>query len=414
MTTPAEPFPPWLPSARWQRALLPGDVRGDGSGGRSPRDWFVDVVGFLLAVGIGLVVLADSWDDHSTAMRWVDVGVAIVACCSLWWRRSHPLAIALATGIPSCVLGGPAGAGLIAAFGAIIRVPGRWVALLTALGIVAAFTYPALYPGTDDYVTEASFGLLLTLIVVGWGLFVRVQRQLVRSLRERMTQVEEEQRLRVEQARDAERRRIAAEMHDVLAHRVALLSLHAGALEFRPDAPPGEIAEAAGVVRASARAALVDLREVIGVLRGRDDAPPEDGAPEPPQPTLVQIPALVERSRAAGMKVSCRIELGEAQVGDALGRTVYRIVQEGLTNAHKHAPASAVEVTVGAAGDELIVEVVSRRPVGLSAPELPGSGTGLIGLAERVEIAGGRFDHGPDAAGDFRLRAVLPLEGQPR
>ncbi len=82
--------------------------------------------------------------------------------------------------------------------------------------------------------------------------------------------MEEEQRLRVEQARGAERRRIAREMHDVLAHRVALLSLHAGALEFRPDAPPQEIAEAAGVVRASARAALVDLREVIGVLRERD------------------------------------------------------------------------------------------------------------------------------------------------
>ncbi len=208
---------------------------------------------------------------------------------------------------------------------------------MTGMGIVAAFTYPLIYPGSDDYVTEVSFGILLTLIVIGWGLFVRVQRQLVHSLRERMTQVEEEQRLRVEQARDAERRRIAREMHDVLAHRVALLSLHAGALEFRPDAPPAEIAEAAGVVRASARAALVDLREVIGVLRDRDGGGEGDSggtggtpgsvgtaagpAPEPPQPTLVQIPALVERSRAAGLKVACRIELGEAQVGDALGRT---------------------------------------------------------------------------------------------
>lgn len=414
MSKSAEPLPPWLPSARWQRALLPGDVRGDKLAGRSPRDWFVDVVCFLLAIGITAAILSDTWDQHSIPMRWVECASAVVACVALWWRRSHPLAIALATGIPACVLAGPAGAAVIALFGAVIRVPGRWVLVLTALGLLAAFTYPAIFPGGDDYVTEASFGVLFTLIVVGWALFVRVQRQLVHSLRERMTQVEEEQRLRVEQARDAERRRIAAEMHDVLAHRVALLSLHAGALEFRPDAPPQEIAEAAGVVRASARAALVDLREVIGVLRERDGEPADDGAPEPPQPTLVQIPALVERSRAAGMKVGCRIELGDAQVGDALGRTVYRIVQEGLTNAHKHAPASAVELTIGAGGGELVVEVVSRRPVGVAAPELPGSGTGLIGLAERVEIAGGSFHHGPDAAGDFRLRAVLPLEGHPR
>ena len=90
-------------------------------------------------------------------------------------------------------------------------------------------------------------------------------------------------------------------MHDVLAHRVSLLSLHAGALEFRPDAPPEEIAEAAGVIRATARDALEELRQVIGVLRDGG----EDGAPEPPQPTLADVPALVEESRAAGMRVRC-------------------------------------------------------------------------------------------------------------
>ena len=119
-----------------------------------------------------------------------------------------------------------------------------------------------------------------------------MRREQVLALRERAARLEAEQRLRIEQARDAERRRIAGEMHDVLAHRVSLLSLHAGALEFRPDAPPEEIAEAAGVIRATARAALEELRQVIGVLR--DGA--EGGAPEPPQPTLAEIPALVDES----------------------------------------------------------------------------------------------------------------------
>jgi signal transduction histidine kinase len=208
--------------------------------------------------------------------------------------------------------------------------------------------------------------------------------------------------MRVEQAREAERRRIAREMHDVLAHRISLLGLHAGALEFRPDASPEEIAAAAAVIRASAQAAQRELREVIGVLREGGDGT------EPPQPTLAQIPALVDESRAAGMRLNCSIDVPD-ELPAALGRTAYRIVQEGLTNARKHAPGAAVEVTI-AGGEQLVVEVVSRRPVGVAAgslaPERPGSG--LIGLAERVGLAGGTLEHGPEAGGDFVLRATLP------
>jgi signal transduction histidine kinase len=195
-------------------------------------------------------------------------------------------------------------------------------------------------------------------------------------------------------------------MHDVLAHRVSLLSLHAGALEFRPDASAEEVAEAAAVIRATARAALEELRDIIGVLREGADG----DAPEPPQPTLVQFPALIDESRAAGMNVHARIDAPD--VPAALGRTVYRVVQEGLTNARKHAPGAAVDVRIVTADDRLVVEVVSRRPVGVpvGAPDerLPGAGTGLVGLAERVALAGGELEHGPDAAGDFVLRASLP------
>jgi signal transduction histidine kinase len=186
---------------------------------------------------------------------------------------------------------------------------------------------------------------------------------------------------------------------------VSLLSLHAGALEFRPDAPPEEIAAAAGVIRASARDALQELRDVIGVLR--DD--PVDGSapPEPPQPTLADIPALVEESRAAGV----RIEYDGADVPPlpaTVGRTAYRIVQEGLTNARKHAPGAAVRIAVHAgAGEQLMVEVLSRHAVTAGAP-LPGSGTGLIGLSERVALAGGELQHGIVPGGDFVLRATLP------
>ena len=266
--------------------------------------------------------------------------------------------------------------------------------------------FPVVYPPGDSLLLNVFVGALLMAVVIGWGLFVRVQREQVFSLQERAASLEAERRLHVEQARDAERRRIAREMHDVLAHRVSLLSLHAGALEFRPDAPPEEIAEAAAVIRATAHSALEDLREVIGVLRDGG----EGGEPEPPQPTLANVPALVEESRAAGMRVRCQIDVpGAEAASDALGRTVYRIVQEGLTNARKHAPAAAVDVTV-TGGDRLVIEIVSRRPVGVAvaAEPLPGAGSGLIGLGERVALAGGELQHGPDASGDFVLRATLP------
>ena len=267
----------------------------------------------------------------------------------------------------------------------------------------------ALYAGDELYSTQIALGVLITGVVVGWGLFVRVQRELVLSLRERAATLEAEQRLRVEQAREAERLRIAREMHDVLAHRVSLLSLHAGALEFHPDASSEEVADAAGVIRASAHAALEELRDVIGVLR---EGPPAS-APEPPQPTLADVPALVDECQAAGMRVRCRLAVpADAPLPAALGRAAYRIVQEGLTNARKHAPGAAVDVTISAqAGSPLVVEVLSRRAVGVGAPgppALPGAGTGLVGLAERVELAGGALEHGPDAAGDFVLRATLP------
>jgi signal transduction histidine kinase len=194
-------------------------------------------------------------------------------------------------------------------------------------------------------------------------------------------------------------------MHDVLAHRLSLLSVHAGALEFHPDAPAEEVAAAAGVIRESARAALDELRGVIGVLR-------EDGnesLTQPPQPTLADLPALVEESRAAGMRVTALIELGDAAPPAAVGRTAYRIAQEGLTNARKHAPGAAVTLTVRAPDGNLEVEVRSLAPVAVGVGSaLPGAGTGLIGLAERVSLAGGTLEHGVDPDGAFVLRARLP------
>ena len=385
--------------AQWTSTLLPAELREPRGRGRSARDWLVDATMALFALVVSFIVLGESFDQHSEPGLAADLVAGTVAFVSLWWRRRHPVAVGYLTGALSVVAPFAAGPAVIGLFNAAIRAPRSALAGMAAVGLVGTFLFPVLYHTSDPYLLEIFVGVLVIVVVIGWGLFVRARRELIHSLRERAERGEAA-------AREAERRRIAREMHDVLAHRVSLLSVHAGALEFRPDAPPEEIAEAAGVIRASAHAALQELREVIGVLRESS----EEGT-ERPQPTLRDVPALVEESRAAGMKVECRIE-ADGEMPEGIGRAAYRIVQEGLTNARKHAPGAAVAVDIAARpGPELAVSVVSRRPVGSVATAPPGAGTGLIGLAERVTLASGELRHGPDAHGDFVLEATLPWSG---
>jgi signal transduction histidine kinase len=250
--------------------------------------------------------------------------------------------------------------------------------------------------------------------LVGWGMLLRANRELICSLRERAEHAEAEQARRVTEARAAERTRIAREMHDVLAHRLSLLATYAGALSYRPDAPPEQLSRAAEVVRAGVHQALDELREVIGVLR--DESLP-DLAPGPadpagrPVPGFADLPRLFDEVRAAGMPVSVSDgDWDSSAVPEALGRTVYRVVQEGLTNARKHAPGEPVRVVLsGVPGTGLGISVVNVAPADpADGPvPVPGSGTGLIGVAERVGLAGGKLESGA-ADGDFTLRAWLP------
>jgi len=378
--------------------MLPSALLEEPGSKRTGRDWLVDVAMLLIAIGIGVAVFSPTEDQHSDFGALIDVVFGVIGWIALWWRRRWPVAVAVITLTLSAVSAFVAGAALIALFNVALRGSRRALVLTTALGLTTATIYSLIYPDDElPFVAEVLLSVLITLFVIPWGLFTRAQRDLLRSAHERARQLEAEQRTHVEQAREAERRRIAGEMHDVLAHRLSLLSVHAGALEFRPDAPPEEVAEAAGVIRANAREALQELREVIGVLRA------DAVAVQPPQPTLDAIPSLIEESRAAGMTVRAHVD---AAGGDLLlGRTAYRVVQEGLTNARKHAPAAAVEVNVQAA-DDLVVEVVSRRSA-LRVESEPG-GSGLIGLAERVELVGGALEHGLNPRGDFVLRATLP------
>ncbi|HVX44557.1 MAG TPA: histidine kinase [Mycobacteriales bacterium] len=374
---------------------------------RTTRDWIVDVLCFLLAGLISLMAFTSQyhWEGLS---RWtaLDLIVGIGCWMSLWFRRRWPVALCLvstAAGVAAVSVAGPALA-LLFTVAVHRRLPA--VVLVGALNVCALFPFYVIQPDSSlPYWGAVVLSMVIEAAVVAWGMFVRARRQLIWSLRERAVRAESEQALRVEQARRRERERIAREMHDVLAHRISLLSLHAGALEFRPDAAPAEIGRAAGVIRSSAHQALQELREVISVLR---DDPSED-PPERPQPTIADLSSLVEESRAAGTRVELTIDISGAELPASTGRTAYRIVQEGLTNARKHAHGVAVRVRVG--GDEregLRVVVSNPLPVGVPAAVIPGAGSGLIGLAERVGLAGGTLKHGRDHTGTFRLDAWLP------
>ncbi len=396
-------------------ALLPGLLRNDeptssssAAASRSPRDWFVDLVAILIAAAVGLIGFAETVPDSGVdSTRALDLVVGAVACLSLWWRRRWPVELGVGVAAVSVFAASAGGPTLVLLFTVAVHRRFTVTAVVAAVHFAAAVAYYGVYPDPElSWRGTTIFSAMFVVTITAWGMFVRARRQLVLSLRERTHQAESEAALRVEQARHRERERIAREMHDVLAHRISLLSVHAGALEYRPDAPRADVAKAASVIRSSAHQALQDLREIIGVLR----APSADD-PDRPQPTLDDIAALVSESEQAGMRVAATEDYPrDTSPPPAVARCAYRVVQEGLTNARKHADGTGVRVRVtGSQDNGLDVEVTNRPPVGPTSPHvIPGAGTGLIGLAERVDLLGGRLEHGWTPDDDFRVHAWLP------
>ena len=372
-----------------------------------------------MAVLVGASI-AGHVGNESAAYLTLDiaVGAASVALVPLLARWLVPAAVLLS------VLAVLSPAATPPATLAVLLVA-RWrplgvAAAVAAAGISAHLIQAAWRPvGGLPYVWWAVLVVVAYAALVGWGTLLRANRELITSLRERAERAEADQARRAAEARAGERARIAREMHDVLAHRLSLLATYAGALSYRPDAPPEQLSRAAEVIRSGTHQALDELREVIGVLRADEAVDPT--AAGRPLPGMADLPRLFAECREADMRVEVHDDGVDAgAVPEPVGRTVYRVVQEGLTNARKHAPGSAVRVTLGGGpGSGLDVSIANRVPAlgvsgsgvsgpGVSGPaSVPGTGTGLIGLAERLGLAGGTLEHRRDA-GEFLLRAWLP------
>ncbi|MCC3281411.1 sensor histidine kinase [Arthrobacter caoxuetaonis] len=233
-----------------------------------------------------------------------------------------------------------------------------------------------------------ALAMLLVLVLIGLNRGAR--RALIASLRHEADSARREQDALAAQARLAERTRIAREMHDTLSHRLSLIAMHAGALEYRADLDRETIRSTAAVLRETAHTAAGELRTVLSVLR-------EEAAETSPQPTVHSIPALVETARAAGSDVTLHMDpplRGDeaASLPDATSRHLYRVVQEGLTNAQKHAPGLPVTVSL-TGGPGRGITVSASNPVSGQVTAAPG-GLGLVGLAERARLADGTFESG--------------------
>lgn len=388
--------PPTGPFARWPRS----------------SDTVLAVTVFVLEV-IGILgrAVSESGVFSLSMLGDIPAGTYLLLAASsiaLLWRRSRPLIVLAATLLASLawdVIGlaeGPSLAIFVSLYGV-----GRFIEedRTSLLAVAAAMILVAV----DDLLIEdeplSVVGLSLALVLLAWYVGRRIEgrREYLALLEERAAYLEREREAEAQRAVDEERNRIARELHDLVAHRVSVITVQAGAAQTVAASDPDRAIRAMEAVEEAGREALEELRQVLGVLR-------TDGRRRTLGPIhgLADIPSLVADMRSAGMAVSLSIE----QVDEALPARVdlasYRIVQEALTNVLKHAgPDAEPSVRISSENQMLTIEVTDR---GSGVSTLPGSGQGLVGMRERATLLGGSFEAGPRPGGGFRILARLPLE----
>lgn len=356
------------------------------------------------AIVFGASVPAESSDADDLRFGFfvlADLLVGLIAIALLPLRRMAPLTI----GVITAFVAGFSAFGGVAALIVLVSVATRrrWVEIgaVIAAGLISFIVVetfdlhagPPTEPGFELWYLGLAAAFTAAVVAIGWAIGSR--RELLASLRERARLSDAEQQLRLGQAREHERTRIAREMHDVLAHQLSLVAMHASALRHRPDLDAEQRAEAVAVVHERAQLALDDLRQVLGVLRD-----PHAAVEAAPQPSLDDLDALLADEPNA------RLELlvDPGAVPPTIGRHAYRIVQECLTNARKHAPGRPVTVRIeGSPGERL--RISARNPLGgASGGE---RGYGLIGIDERARSVGGTSSAAV-VGGEHRVDVELP------
>jgi signal transduction histidine kinase len=349
----------------------------------------------MLEVGIEL---------HSSDMGWslpmLALRIPVIAAVLLLRRRLPMWAAGLA--VADVVLQGQLSAAVPVAAYALTAYHPRWSVRIPALVVTSGVVLAVI---SADWPLHSA--VVVTCCFILWpatlGAYVPARAQLILATTERTERAQRVEQLQARRAVFAERVRIAGEMHDVVGHRVSLMVLQAGAAEVAAE-DSTKVRQLADQMQAAGRQALEELRQLVGLLR--TDGVTEE-VPLAPQPTLADLPGLIEASHRAGMDVSLQPRGQVRVVSEVIERTAYRVVQEALTNAGRHAPGGQVRVTLDYRPDALAVSVVSQ-PGTRTANPVPGTGHGLVGLRERAKAAGGHLRADRQLDGSFDVEAVLP------
>lgn len=395
-------------------SVEPGTTWWPGSWLRD-RIWLVDATVVLAVFLYNLPILPVYVAEGP---RWVaGVVISVWLCAPYLLRRRYPLAVfvtilvvacaqlALGTGlIPADVML------LLAMFNVATRF--RWVISLPSAVAVAVWLLVIEVPRLNEtYMSVGDVGALVAVVALAWswGTLARTRRAYVTSLQVRARQLEHEREAHARVAVAEERARIAREIHDIVSHSLSVVVVMSDAAASKVGAEPERAYSAMLDVRDTGRSALVEMRRMLGVLREG-----EPGA-HAPQPGVAQLQRLVEDSKAAGLPVEVTVEGEPVQLSAGLDLTVYRVVQEALTNVHKHAGPSLSKVDVRIRYSQAEMEVrVTDNGQGFRADRgTETDGHGLIGMRERVSAYGGTVRAGMRPRGGFEVAAVLPSGGEP-
>jgi signal transduction histidine kinase len=378
------------------------------------------VAGLLAALLVGALGENGALGPPATGtFSWAAFGLAAARVAALWWRRRHPeavLAVQLAGALVARLWLDGDGVAVVALLVAIATVTSRRglrAGLLAAAADLAVWLLAV--AAADAPVRSLVDALLRDSLFLVLGLYTGVRASYVQALRDRAERLERERELEARAAVDAERRRIARELHDVVAHHVSVMTLQAGGLEQRllADGAGPEATGAAAAIRGTGKAAMAELRRLLGVLR-------TDGAADDrqPQPGLDRIGELVDRMRDAGLPVALRRDGDAGPVGEGVSLAAYRIVQEALTNTLRHAGPVATEVAVTVTAHAVQVRVADEGSAGNGSESAFGRQesdsdrqrrrSGLAGMRERAALFGGTVQAGPRPGGGWLVEAELP------
>jgi len=384
------------------------------------RSLLIDLLLAAAAVYAATVLTAEILDDAPSGTTFAAYSiivytVAILHGASVAFRRLAPVAAVVgllttagvyrvALGLPVFMLGP---AVLFVAYGVGVRLAVRPAAVLLAViegALVLLLRFGSSFPGW------ASVLLFASLVAGAWylGVFARRWQSLAAENAQRATELEAARHELARHAVAAERLRIARELHDVVAHSMSVIAMHAGAARLAVGTDPASERKALDVIESSSREALGEMRRLVTVLRDEN----ADAAARSPTPGLADLPTLVASVAAGGLTVDVRTEGDLEVVPSGVSLAAYRVIQEALTNVVRHAGHTSAHVLVRVRQEDLAVRIENGAPSGGASHPVPSAGGrhGAVGMRERVELYGGTLHSGPSADGGWRVQASLPYE----